>query len=109
MVDDATIQEGVPSRSSDLPPPNVAGYECVRLIGRGGMGVVWEAIERRLDRRVALKVALDTNSGAQMWSETKLAAQVNDPGVVTVIDAGQSLDGHPYYTMELVEGTDLSV
>lgn len=109
MAEDATIREGPAPRSSDVPPPNVPGYECVRVIGRGGMGMVWEAVELRLDRRVALKIALDASDVGQMWSEAKLAAHVNDPGVVTVLDAGRTLDGHPYYTMELVEGTDLSV
>ncbi len=115
--DGATIHEGVPSgpASSDVTPPNVPGYECVRVIGRGGMGVVWEAIEERLERRVALKVqareARVTGSASPgdttMWAEAKLAAHVSDPGVVTVLDVGYALDGRAYYTMELVEGTDL--
>ena len=113
MVEDdsATIHEGVasvPASSQPHLPPEVAGYQCVRVIGRGGMGVVWEAIEMRLDRRVALKVAREAADVASMWAEAKLAAHVNDPGVVTVLDVGKTLDDRPYYTMELVEGTDLS-
>ena len=113
MDDAATIHEGTPPSSTALPDvPDVAGYQCVRVIGRGGMGVVWEAIELRLDRRVALKVALDTrfpeSAIAAMWGEAKLAANVNDAGVVTVLDVGTALDGRPYYTMEYVEGTDLA-
>jgi serine/threonine protein kinase len=111
MVEDdsATIHEGpVPSSSQPHMPPEVAGYQCVRVVGRGGMGVVWEAIEMRLDRRVALKVARDGSDVASMWAEAKLAAHVADAGVVTVLDVGKALDGRPYYTMELVEGTDLA-
>ncbi len=105
----ATIHEGpAPSSSSPHLPPEVPGYQCVRVIGRGGMGVVWEAIEMRLDRRVALKVARDGTDIASMWAEAKLAAHVNDAGVVTVLDVGKAIDGRPYYTMELVEGTDLA-
>jgi serine/threonine protein kinase len=113
MDDAATIHEGVPPSASHADSvPDVAGYQCVRVIGRGGMGIVWEAIELRLDRRVALKVALDTrfpeSAIAAMWGEAKLAANVNDAGVVTVLDVGTTLDGRPYYTMEFVEGTDLA-
>ena len=112
MDDAATIHEGEPPSSTLHGPPDVAGYQCVRVIGRGGMGMVWEAIELRLDRRVALKVALDTRfpetAIAAMWGEAKLAANVNDAGVVTVLDVGTTLDGRPYYTMEFVEGTDLA-
>ncbi len=90
--------------------PIVPGYELVRELGRGGMGVVWEAIEHRLERRVALKVHIDDPAPehtAQMWAEARLAAKVSDPGVVTVHDLGTTLDGCPYYTMDLVHGTDL--
>jgi len=104
----ATIHEGAAPESSDVVPPNVPGYECLRVIGRGGMGIVWEALEERLERRVALKVqARESQSDGAMWAEAKLAAHVSDPGVVTVLDAGSTLDGRAYYTMELVEGTDL--
>ncbi len=107
--DSATVHERpAPSSSQPHMPPEVPGYQCVRVVGRGGMGVVWEAIEMRLDRRVALKVARDGADVASMWAEAKLAAHVNDAGVVTVLDVGETLDGRPYYTMELVEGTDLA-
>ena len=89
-------------------PPAVAGYDLVRVIGRGGMGVVWEAIEHRLDRPVALKVNLGhVGDDALMWSEARAAARVSDPGIVAVHDLGTTLDGKPYYTMDLVQGTTL--
>lgn len=91
-------------------PPEVAGYAIVRMIGRGGMGVVWHAIELRLDREVALKVHAEKSSGVlSMWNEARMAARVSDPGVVTVIDVGTTFDGRPYYTMEYIEGTSLNV
>jgi len=110
MVDDsATIHEGPPPDAGPVDAPDVPGYQCLRVIGRGGMGVVWEAIELRLERRVALKVqAQESDDVAAMWAEAKLAAHVNDAGVVTVLDVGRTLDGRAYYTMELVEGTDLA-
>jgi tRNA A-37 threonylcarbamoyl transferase component Bud32 len=95
---------------ADAARPVVPGYELVRVIGRGGMGIVWEAIEHRFDRRVALKVHTETISQrvvTQVWSEARLAAKVADPGVVAVHDLGTTLDGRAFYTMDLVEGTDL--
>ena len=123
MTDERTIMEGNASGSmSSARPitsedrPSVPGYDLIRVLGRGGMGVVWEAFEHRLDRTVALKVrAKDLDIGADepdpaaLWAEARLAARVNDPGVVPVHDVGETLDGFPYYTMELVHGTDLAV
>ncbi len=108
---DSSAQAGV-----DDDRPIVPGYDLIRVLGTGGMGVVWEAFEHRLERSVALKVRakdLPLNEGetelTSLWAEARLAARVSDPGVVPVHDVGQTLDGLPYYTMELVEGTDLSV
>jgi serine/threonine protein kinase len=96
---------------SSSAPPKVAGYELLHVIGRGGMGIVWQAHEQRFDRQVALKVhasAASSEEVAQIWSEAHLAAKIGDPGIVRVHDVGYTLEGHPYYAMELVEGTELS-
>lgn len=105
--------------SNGLVAPMVAGYELVRLLGRGGMGVVWEAIELKFDRKVAIKVHhLDPGDGSQpsgtggtpdeLLREAYLAAKVDDPGIVRVHDVGLTLEGYPYFAMDYVEGTDLS-
>lgn len=93
-------------------PPEVPGYEVLRVLGQGGMGIVWEAIEHRLDRRVALKVHAGADGArpervAQLWAEARLAAKIAHPGVVPVHDVGFTIDGSPYYTMDVVEGTSL--
>ena len=96
----------------DQSKPVIAGYDLVRAIGRGGMGVVWEAIEHRFDRRVAVKVQLgvhqDASAKDELWAEAFVAARIGDPGIVRVLDVGITLDEHPYYSMELVDGTDLA-
>ncbi len=106
-----------PLPSAPIPPidsltaPRVAGYELTRILGRGGMGVVWQATEQRFDRTVALKVHGSSASDeevAQLWSEAHLAAKIQDPGIVRVHDVGFTLEGRPYYAMDLVEGTDLA-
>jgi eukaryotic-like serine/threonine-protein kinase len=111
---------GPPSVATTVPlralavdaKPDVAGYDLVRAIGSGGMGVVWEAIEHRFDRRVALKVhgreRLGLAERDELWSEAFVAARIGDPGIVRVLDVGYTLDERPYYAMELVDGSDLA-
>jgi serine/threonine protein kinase len=91
-------------------PPRVPGYSIGRVLGKGGMGVVWEGFEHRLERKVAVKVhsgGATPERVAQLWSEARLAARIAHPGVVSVHDVGTTLDGHPYYTMDLIEGASL--
>jgi class 3 adenylate cyclase len=102
-----------PGIRSPAPIPGaagVAGYELVRVIGQGGMGVVWEAVELRFDRRVALKVHAVDCTGARddLFAEAFVAARIGDPGIVRVLDVGFTLDERPFYAMELVAGTDLA-
>ena len=74
-------------------------YELSKLIGQGGMGQVWTAYDRRLDRRVAVKLLRpDLVTGAEpeqtdglrrrFLRECRVTAQVDHPGLVTVHDAG---------------------
>src|SRR5687768_1102666 len=83
-----------------------------RLLGRGGMGSVYEARQISLDRKVALKV-LDTDRAptpelregflGKFNHEAKALAKLNDPRIVTILQAG-SADGKCWYAMERVEG-----
>lgn len=90
--------------------PRIAGYDLTRVIGQGGMGVVWEAVEHKLDRRVAVKVQprSEDPAGEALWAEALVAARIGDPSIVRVLDAGYTLDETPYFAMELVDGTDLA-
>ena len=84
--------------------PDLSGtrYELVRELGRGGMGVVYEAWDRELDRAVAMKV-VESDS----CSEARIIAGLEHPGIVPVHDAGALPDGRRYYTMKLVRGARL--
>ncbi|MFE3385583.1 serine/threonine-protein kinase [Streptomyces anulatus] len=94
-------------------------YELATILGQGGMGQVWTAYDRRLDRRVAVKllrpdrVAGPTGSDAadelrrRFVRECRVTAQVDHPGLVTVHDAGSD-DDDLYLVMQYVEGADLA-
>jgi serine/threonine-protein kinase len=90
----------------------LAGYRIERMLGRGGMGVVYLAEQERLHRPVALKVitpelADDGRFRRRFLRESEIAASIDHPHVIPVYDAGES-DGVLYLAMRYVEGTDLA-
>jgi len=92
--------------SSD--PPHLGAFRCVRLLGRGGMGEVWEAEDLTLGRTVALKVLRDswraTDTQIQRFQrEAQAASRVQHSGIVAVYQTGDH-DGRPYIVQELVGG-----
>src|SRR4051794_23927066 len=89
----------------------VPGYRVEALIGRGGMGEVYRAMDERLGRPVALKVladgaASDERYRARLLEESRRAASLDHPNVVPVYEAGEA-DGHLFLAMRYVPGTDL--
>jgi serine/threonine protein kinase len=93
--------------------PEFPGIEIVSTIGKGGMGVVYEAVQSRLGRRVALKVlsphlAFNSAFMKRFHAEAHLLARVHHPNIVTVHDMGVH-GGLPYILLERVEGTSLRV
>jgi serine/threonine protein kinase len=87
-------------------------YVLERELGRGGVGVVYAATQRALGRRVAVKLLSSSllHSERSLWRfqrEARLLAQLEHPGIMRVIDAG-TVDGVPYYAMELVAGASLA-
>ena len=89
----------------------VAGYRIVRELGRGGMGVVYEAVHVDLDRPVALKVlgmhaAPDSTGRRRFLNEAKTAAGLHHTHIVPVFDVGQ-VGGLCYYAMQRIEGSGL--
>ena len=93
-------------------------YRLVRLIATGGMGQVWEALDTRLNRRVAVKVlkaeySTDPEFTARFRTEAQTTAKLNNPGIANVFDYGETPDrgtGEPlsYLVMELVDGEPLN-
>ena len=111
VSDRSRAQLGEALLPSDAPTAFVSEsrYEILEEIGRGGMGVVYRARDRRLDRTVALKrlpedLRRHQPRAAQLFvREAQAAARLNHPHIVTVHDADQE-DGHLFITMELLDG-----
>jgi serine/threonine protein kinase/tetratricopeptide (TPR) repeat protein len=93
-------------------PPTIPGYEILGKLGRGGMGVVYQARQLRLNRLVAIKMVL---SGAQadpqeltrFRTEVESIARLQHPNIVQVLEAGEQ-NGCPYYALEFVDGGSLA-
>ncbi len=125
-VHDPGLMGGASRRYNPGPPPSLdevqsvqsvlPEFEIVRFLGRGGMGSVYQARHRSLDRGVALKI-LSTPGPAgggaptlleRFQQEARTLARLRHPGIVEVFDSGQTATGQPYIVMEFVEGTDLA-
>ena len=86
-------------------------YQIIGEIGRGGMGVIYEACQKGLSRRVALKMIRDSRFRTpedlvRFQSEAEAAAALEHPNIVPVFRVG-AFDGHPFFTMKLVRGGSL--
>ncbi|HKI01404.1 MAG TPA: serine/threonine-protein kinase [Thermoanaerobaculia bacterium] len=96
---------------ADLPDLSGTPYEIVEAIGRGGMGTVYRALDRKLDREIALKVVQAPGGSGEdverLLREARVLARLEHPGIVPVHDAGLLPDGRAYYAMKRVRGRRL--
>ena len=120
MVEDLKPGSDDASGSSDGSAPSVGkrleqigDYRILCEVGRGGMGVVYEAEQQTLGRRVALKVLPSAGAGegsaqVRFQREARAAARMHHTNIVPVFDVGQ--DGeHLYYAMQLIHGQGLDL
>ena len=119
-LDDPEGSDVVYTKGGDAPAPAPAPadlaadfpqLEILELLGEGGMGIVYRARQRDLDRHVALKIlrphgAEDGSFAERFMREARALAKLSHPGIVSVHDFGKAGD-HYFLMMELVEGTNL--
>jgi tetratricopeptide (TPR) repeat protein len=104
-----------PIPASVEPLPFVVGgrYQVLGELGRGGMGVVYRAIDNLLGREIAIKVLRNRVSGSspaaihRFVDEALVTSQLQHPGIPAIYDLGV-LDGQPYLTMKLIKGDTLA-
>jgi eukaryotic-like serine/threonine-protein kinase len=92
-------------------PSKIGKYDVLGVIGHGGMGVVYKAVDPRLDRQVAIKMMTwgfvdDPNLRKRFFREAQSLASLQHPNIVTVYDLGD-YDGNPYLVMQYMEGETL--
>ena len=111
QITPAPVSKPRPVDSDLAPGAEFAGYRIDRIIGRGGMGVVYLAEHEGLKRKVALKLlapplAEDRRFQERFVRESQLAASIDHPNVIPIYEAGEA-DGRLFIAMRYVEGTDL--
>src|SRR5262245_34895901 len=121
-------QEATTISEGDLPPPEdtapeqqetssgdrllVAGYEILEVLGRGGMGIVYQARQVKLKRLVALKMILSGGHAgpaelARFRTEAEAVARLQHPNIVQIYEVGEQ-DGRPFFSLEYVDGGSLA-
>jgi tetratricopeptide (TPR) repeat protein/tRNA A-37 threonylcarbamoyl transferase component Bud32 len=103
---------GAASGTAGGGPPAIAGYEILGELGRGGMGVVYQARHRKLNRVVALKMVLAGSHAApddriRFLAEAEAVAALQHPHIVPLYEFGQQ-EGLPFFTLEHVPGGSLA-
>jgi len=90
-------------------------YQFLSLLGRGGMGAVYKAVQVSLDRAVAVKVLpgdliddVDSQFAERFKNEARTMAKMNHPAIVNVYDFGETQTGLLFIVMEFIDGTDVS-
>ena len=98
----------------NLPaPPKVEGYKILRALGEGGMGIVYLARQKHpIQRKVALKIVKPGMDSKQVMArfeaERQALSLLDHPNIAQVYDAGTTKDGHPYFSMEYVDGLSIT-
>ncbi len=107
------VQQGAQAESSLIGISLDNKFKILRLIGRGGMGEVFEAEHVGLGKRVAIKLMLEKYSGdgeavARFTREAHAASRIGNPHIIDVSDIGTAPDGRAFVVMELLQGSPLS-
>ncbi len=119
-TEDPSAEPGISSEFARVGPENTqhilpcrfGDYILEKILGRGGMGVVYLASQVQLERRVAIKMIragclAGENEIERFYTEARSAARLDHPNIVSVYQCGE-IEGHHYFSMDYIEGTDLA-
>jgi serine/threonine protein kinase/ABC-type phosphate/phosphonate transport system substrate-binding protein len=112
MALDAPEKDPLENENGAAQPSRILGeYELLEVIGRGGMGIVYRARQKDLNRMVALKMVhnwrdASSDTRARFRVEAEAAAKLDHPHIVPTYQIGE-MDGQPFFSMKLVAGTSL--
>jgi serine/threonine-protein kinase len=111
-LDAVSLAAFEPSEAPEPIPATIGPYRVVSPIGRGGMGDVYLATRESDDihQSVAVKVIRGASTGdvmARFRLERRMLASLHHPNIASLLDAGATPDGRPYFVMEYIEGTPL--
>ncbi len=100
-------------RGAPSLPAFIGSYRVIRLLGEGGMGIVWEAEQASPRRNVAVKVVrqghwVDEIHARMFRREAETLGRLKHPNIAAIYEAGHTDDGHDYFAMELVRGETLA-
>jgi len=105
--------ESTPNQMPKQPamPKMIGGYEIKKVLGRGGMGIVYKAKQKKLDRIVALKMVLAGSHASpdqlmRFISEAKAVGHLQHPNIVQIFDIGE-YENLPFFSLEFVDGDSL--
>jgi serine/threonine-protein kinase len=110
MVRSQDVVPAVPTNAVGPGDELDGRYRLERVLGEGGMGIVFEATQLGLDRRVAVKVlrsSASSHASVRLRREAKSLVQLESDHVARVLDLGELAEIGPYLVMELLEGSDL--
>lgn len=109
-VTERTVADVTPSESNETIAGDPADYKLLNVLGKGGMGIVWQAQQSSIDRSVAVKMTLNASDSPDRNSEKFLAeamitGALEHPNIVPIYDLGRASDGRLFYVMKQVQGT----
>jgi serine/threonine protein kinase/WD40 repeat protein len=115
LLDDAESNATAPAHAEPLTPPRFAhvvqGYDLLEELGQGGMGIVYKARHRELNRIVALKIlrpdCWNRDPESRLRREAEALARLQHPSIVQIYEVGVA-DGQPYLALEYVSGGTLA-
>jgi eukaryotic-like serine/threonine-protein kinase len=108
----SSIVRASPENTQHVLPCRFGDYILERILGRGGMGVVYLARQVQLERSVAIKMIRSgclagENEIERFYTEARSAARLDHPNIVSVYQCGE-IDGHHYFSMDYIQGSDLA-